>query len=901
MTIKPKTIRAKLIVVFVAAFGPVLCFEGYCAFNDYLIVQNANKNERIRTASAVTRDIVVTLSKLRSQQNILAERISSFPLKQTEIESVCKDFDSLVGVNVKSEFLELQKSEMPLLPKEIGETCIFWKNEKPGDNYLFSVQTPIRFADGNTGVLISHFGQSIFWGDASDYLKTTSGYSFQVISREKNSAAKANENHFVLKRYIPDTNLKVILIGPYPDMYDYIRGKKNWLMELISAILTGSLIIFIMGNRLTHPLKKLELAANALAVGDYGKKANIKTGDELEAFAKVFNSIGDSLEKHEDKLSEQTDMLSAMVQAAHVASSSLNMRECAKAIAKVVCTHFSATDAIVFWRDNVSGGEKVLGKFGENSKASWKRIASHAASSGEYLVISEQTTQRSYSKETCIESYLVGVPLTDGLCCKGALVARFENEISRDDLKFGSLISDVLIAFGIHAAAAIQNAEAYSRTEKYSNVLEDWVEHLSSVKRVTDAISHMPSLDETLFALAKAIAVVLKADKCAIYLPNREGQLVVRSSYGTEDIPLQNIKIECGECETGRAFEQKMYIACGDIQRSESEKTKSKAKKNNVKSLISTPLTVEDNPIGAITMYYKEPRQFTSKEIRLLTSIGLHAALIVRNASLYTRESSIAEALQNGLVKQPPESCFGLSFASKYIPALDEARVGGDFYDITQLPDGKIGVVIGDVSGKGLKAAIHLAACKYMMKTLMYADPHNPASVLSKLNEAIYFYYRMEFFVTMFYVVIDPENNEIIYSNAGHPPAIIISKNNKMHSSLISEGTPVGAGFECKYQNHSIKVEDTDILLLYTDGITDLMKDGVPLGIEGFNSMLFDVDCEDVSKVIDHIISRIKDNSELSQKDDIALLAVSSGKMHKKPINQGDSDEYQYCLPTLFS
>ena len=302
---------------------------------------------------------------------------------------------------------------------------------------------------------------------------------------------------------------------------------------------------------------------------------------------------------------------------------------------------------------------------------------------------------------------------------------------------------------------------------------------------------------------------------------------------------LSELKIQ-PDCQlTGLACAEKRPIACFDISAADSAGARAVAEKLDYRGALSAPLLVGSEAIGAITVYDKQPRHFSADEMRLLTSIAMHAAVVVRNADLYTRESSIAESLQKGLLSETPESCKGLSFASEYLPAFDEARVGGDFYEVNELPDGRIAVVMGDVSGKGLQAAIHLATCKNMIKALMYTHPGDPARILCELNDAINLYFDLSFFVTVFYGVIDTLAGTLTYASAGHPPAVLICESGRVHTCLPSTGTPVGSGQSCEYWAQCIDVEPSDLLLLYTDGVTDTVKDGALLGIEGLHEILF--------------------------------------------------------------
>lgn len=648
-----------------------------------------------------------------------------------------------------------------------------------------------------------------------------------------------------------------------------------WKMLLLSGFvgLISLAVAFMVGNQVVHSIRRLARAAQAMAVGDYRRKIKINTDDELGSLGESFNVLGESLFAHEQTLKEQAEMLAGMVEAARVASASLDAKECGRAIAKAVCVHLGASDAAVFRKDSVDGGIKVVGKSGERHRADWKRLAMHSMDSGEYLVVAEQDCKPDGNSD----AILVGAPLLTGSDTLGSIVARFGAGLSRDDLRLGSLRADVMSAFAIHAAAAVANADVHSKTAQYSEDLEGWLDHVSAVMQVTDAITPSLNLDEALDSLAHATASVMTADECVIYLPDREGNLTTRacSCEDKRKQVLNSMKLKPGQSISGKAYAEKRCVTCYDAQKSSDKLTKEYSTKSGMHGILAAPLIVGETAIGVISLYCLQPREFSQKETQLLMSIGLHAAVVVRNAKLYTMEATIAEKLQASLVSEAPEYCRGLTFVGRYKPALDEASVGGDFYDVTPLPNGKVAVVIADVSGKGLEAAIHLAACKYMFKALVYTYPDDPAMVLGELNDEVNYCFQQDFFVTAFYAVIDPDTMTVVYSNAGHPPAFLITENGNMHTHLSSSGTPLGAGCACRYENQSVSIKPGDVLLLYTDGVTDAVMAGARLELNGLHDMVFEAGQCPGTELVEWLFQQLSNSSDLSRNDDVAILAVS--------------------------
>lgn len=637
-----------------------------------------------------------------------------------------------------------------------------------------------------------------------------------------------------------------------------------WLAASIAAALLGMVLLFATGNRMSRPVGRLARAAQALAVGDFRKRVRVRTGDELEVLAESFNSLGESLAAREAELRGQAEVLAGMAEAAGTASATLNPNECARAIAKTLCSHLGAEAAAIFLKDPAEGGVKLAAYCHERPSAACTRLAAHVASGGDYLVMAERD-----------DALLAGIPLISGDSAAGAIIARYVG-VPKEDLQIGGVRADALAAFGIHAAAAIANAQAYSRSESYSGILEDWVEHLSSVMQVTDAISPALNLQEALETLANETFRVMNADACAILLPNQDGNLVMQAVKGwlqrVEDIVGTVLSVD--HTESGIALKEKRHVTCRDVLRSNLRQAVELGMRTGLRGLLSVPMLFRDQSIGAVTVLTRAPRDFTHHEIRLLTSIGLHAAVIVRNARLYTREAAIAEALQQGLVSIAPKRCGPLKLAGKYVPAFDEARVGGDFYDVIEMEDGRVFVVMADVSGKGLSAAIHLAETKYMLRAIVAQHAEDPGRVLRELNHVMNRCPDLGFFVTAFCMVIDTKNYGLRYASAGHPPALLISRHGQMHTCLNSTGIPVGTGYSHKFPAQSVDFQPADTLLLYTDGVTESRIAGEELGLEGLHKLVFEAGHCEAEELVSRLCAALIDSGRSNHKDDVALLAV---------------------------
>lgn len=268
----------------------------------------------------------------------------------------------------------------------------------------------------------------------------------------------------------------------------------------------------------------------------------------------------------------------------------------------------------------------------------------------------------------------------------------------------------------------------------------------------------------------------------------------------------------------------------------------------------------------------------------------------------YVRERHIAEVLQHALMPTVLINPPGFRIAAQYSPALAEAQIGGDFYDVFRLIDGRIAIAIGDIAGKGLQAAVHTAMAKYMIRAYANLDPE-PASVLERVNNAMCEYTPDELFVTVFYGVLDPEAQSFTYANGGHDQPLFYSKESDRIVALHTTGRIVGVTSGAEYGSNTISYDPGDYLLLYTDGITDAGSDGEYLGIAGLMAMLSESRYDDPSEITDAVLTAALRLSGHKLRDDAAVLVIKADDVNvavSSPVTVSVSDYEEICTSMSF-
>ena len=240
---------------------------------------------------------------------------------------------------------------------------------------------------------------------------------------------------------------------------------------------------------------------------------------------------------------------------------------------------------------------------------------------------------------------------------------------------------------------------------------------------------------------------------------------------------------------------------------------------------------------------------------------------------VYRREHFIAEKLQTSFLPGDMPTVDGFEIAERYRPGLDEALVGGDFYDVFRLREEQYGIVIGDVAGKGLKAAVYTAMTKYMLRAYALED-RAPELVLARLNEALAACTPPEVFVTLVYGILDTRDRTFVYANAGHEQPIFYCKGEQFVTTLDVTGRALALARGSSYTTHTVELCAGDLLTLYTDGITDAGWGSNRLGQEGLLELLELGASRPIAELADFILNNALEFASGGLADDAGLLII---------------------------
>jgi serine phosphatase RsbU (regulator of sigma subunit) len=247
------------------------------------------------------------------------------------------------------------------------------------------------------------------------------------------------------------------------------------------------------------------------------------------------------------------------------------------------------------------------------------------------------------------------------------------------------------------------------------------------------------------------------------------------------------------------------------------------------------PLVVQGRkPLGVVTVHNDSSgERFIEQRERDVELAGYlnQAARALHTVKTRRQELSLAGRMQASLLPGSQPEVPGWDIAATWRPARETS---GDFYDFIELPDGKLGFVLADVTDKGMGAALYMALSRTLIRT--YAAEHltRPDMVVKAANQRMLTDTEGGLFITVFYGLLDPNNGELIYCNAGHnPPYLINSQDSVEPIGLKRTGIPIGLSADEEWEYKSLQMNDGDILVLYTDGIVDAQNGEMELYGEG--------------------------------------------------------------------
>ena len=350
------------------------------------------------------------------------------------------------------------------------------------------------------------------------------------------------------------------------------------------------------------------------------------------------------------------------------------------------------------------------------------------------------------------------------------------------------------------------------------------IQDLQRLQKAAQKIASILDLDQLIDSVVVEVMQSFGCLEASIFLPDEEtGEMVMHGVCGCS-LHGKGHRLQCGQGMVGYVASTGQTRYAPDVRKDEyyipCEAT--------TLSEIAIPLRVGERIVGVFTASHPEVDGFPRQQRRILQAFCDHVAVAVNNARLLRaeraeraaldREAQEARAIQQALLPKSSPYIPGFAISGLSVPAR---AVGGDWYDFIPFPDGRVGIVLADVSGKGTAAALLMSATRGMFRSLAEACC-TPAEVLTKLNQLMVNDFPAGKFVTLVYAVLDPAKHSILFANAGHLRPLLIDDSGESFLD-VELGLPLG--LQCgDYSETEIQLPKGSKLVFYSDGITEAVN-----------------------------------------------------------------------------
>jgi sigma-B regulation protein RsbU (phosphoserine phosphatase) len=375
--------------------------------------------------------------------------------------------------------------------------------------------------------------------------------------------------------------------------------------------------------------------------------------------------------------------------------------------------------------------------------------------------------------------------------------------------------------------------EGSNRLQAENERLRQAVEELSILNEIATAIDSSMKVDEINKLIVTKCIRRVGVEQGVIRLldqsdPDQAFKTLVRVVDHSED----GLPFRLGLSLTGWILKHQKPLLSNDLHHDERFRGAAE-EAQQIKSVLAVPLKTRNRMVGILSVFNKRNNKpFDVDDQRLLTIIATQSAQVIENARLQEEEARlrvmeedlrVARSIQEGLV---PKSVPQVEHVGLYGFTAPAREVGGDYYDWIPLPDGRIGCVVADVSGKGMPASLLMAQLQAAFKAQAQSGK-SPDEVITTVNQFLGATMEPSRFVTLFYAVVEPAANRLVYVSAGHNPPLLWRVDGS-HEWLRQGGLMLSPVSLVPYEAHTVEFGPGDGVAIYSDGVTEAEnRDGI--------------------------------------------------------------------------
>ena len=395
--------------------------------------------------------------------------------------------------------------------------------------------------------------------------------------------------------------------------------------------------------------------------------------------------------------------------------------------------------------------------------------------------------------------------------------------------RLGENESSLLAALAGQLAAAVQNASLHEETARLAHDREQALKaerlaarRLEAFYEISRSFSESLSLDETVGAVTRTAVELLDVDAAVLRMPNARGDLLVPRAVHVADprlaVALDPILRHDQPLERLESASP-VVLTVQEAERLQGGHELLRPFLERGSTATVVPIVASGEIMAALTLVSLDSeRRIDGEKLEAVRSLTAQAALAIDNARLYQQQVHFADAMQRSLLPAQPPAIPGLDIGSVYESSA-RLDVGGDVFDYSILPDGRLAVAVGDVTGKGIDAAADMAMTKFVFRSL--AREHSrPSELLRIANEVVLDEVEEGKFVTMVCLTVDPVTGEVACAGAGHPGPRLVRPDGTV-VELAVRGLALGIAPDQEYAETQATLEPGAAVVLFTDGVVE--------------------------------------------------------------------------------
>jgi sigma-B regulation protein RsbU (phosphoserine phosphatase) len=418
-----------------------------------------------------------------------------------------------------------------------------------------------------------------------------------------------------------------------------------------------------------------------------------------------------------------------------------------------------------------------------------------------------------------------------------------------------------------------------AKLQEENRRLKRAIEELSILNDLGRAISASLDSQEIMQTIIRRSLRAVNADQGVITLVDEEASQPMRTLVRTMVSSSDHEQFQINQALLGWMHLNKKPLLLDDPRKD--ERFRGIKWDESVRSILCVPLITKSALKGTLTIFNKRDQgTFTEEDQRLLAIIAAQSSQVIENARLYEEEKAyvkmqeevrLASKIQSELLPKTNPSIDGYEIAGRSIPAQ---VVGGDYFDFIPFDNDRLGICLGDVTGKGLPASLLMANLQATLRGQSFLTS-SPKDCLARSNKLLYHSTSAEKFATLFYANLDTKNHFLSYSNAGHDFPFLFSGTDALRR-LKSGGIMLGAFEDFSFDEETVPLKPGDLLVISSDGISEAMNSDLELfGEERLQAIIASHRSDSPNEIIDNIIAAVKVHAgSHPQSDDMTLIVV---------------------------